>query len=300
MSRSCQSATFSSPTVAYPRTTRASPQILSATIGFRLCGIADEPFWPGPNGSSTSRTSVRARLRISSANRSSDEARSASAESSSACRSRCRICVELGAGSRPSASHATRSTSGGADAYVPTAPESFPTRMPSSAWTIRARSRVELKGPAAELEPERRRLGVHSVRASDRRRVAVLLRARDDGCERIVETGQHEPPGVLHGERERGVEHVRRRRARSGTSAPARRAAPKRRRRRQRRRDGSCARARPRARAPGHGRWRESPRSPHGGTPPTSLHASSAASSTASHRSSFASSDHTCDIAGRE
>ena len=66
MSRSCQSGTFSSPTTAAARTTRASPQIRSATFGFRLCGIADEPFIPLPNGSSTSRTSVRARWRISS------------------------------------------------------------------------------------------------------------------------------------------------------------------------------------------------------------------------------------------
>ena len=72
------------------RTTRASPQIRSATIGLRLCGIADEPFWPRPNGSSTSRTSVRARWRISSANRverGGDHARASA--SSSACRSRC-------------------------------------------------------------------------------------------------------------------------------------------------------------------------------------------------------------------
>ena len=44
MSRSCQRATFSSPTTAFPRTTRASPQMRSETIGLRLCGIADEPF----------------------------------------------------------------------------------------------------------------------------------------------------------------------------------------------------------------------------------------------------------------
>ena len=42
------------PTTALARTTRASPQIRSATTGFRLCGIADEPFWPWPNGSCTS------------------------------------------------------------------------------------------------------------------------------------------------------------------------------------------------------------------------------------------------------
>ena len=51
MSRSCQSATFSSPTVAAARTTLARPQIRSATIGLRLWGIAEEPFWPLPNGS---------------------------------------------------------------------------------------------------------------------------------------------------------------------------------------------------------------------------------------------------------
>ena len=74
MSRSCQSATFSKPTIAAARTTRARPQIRSATFGLRLCGIADEPFMPAANGSSTSRTSVRARWRISVANRSSDVA----------------------------------------------------------------------------------------------------------------------------------------------------------------------------------------------------------------------------------
>ena len=70
MSRSCHSATFSSPTWALPRSTRASPQMRSQTTGLRLCGIALEPFWPLRNGSSTSRTSVRCRWRISVAKRS--------------------------------------------------------------------------------------------------------------------------------------------------------------------------------------------------------------------------------------
>ena len=106
MSRSCQSGTFSSPTSADARTTRASPEIRSATFGLRLCGIADEPFIPVANGSSTSRTSVRARCRISVAKRSSDVATSASVESSSAWRSRAITCVETGSGSSPSRSHA--------------------------------------------------------------------------------------------------------------------------------------------------------------------------------------------------
>ncbi len=60
MSRSCHSATFSSPAPRLPRSTRASPLSCSLLTGFRLCGIAEEPFClPARNGSSTSRTSVR-------------------------------------------------------------------------------------------------------------------------------------------------------------------------------------------------------------------------------------------------
>ena len=33
--------------------------IFSEAIGFRLCGIADDPFWPFVKGSSASNTSVR-------------------------------------------------------------------------------------------------------------------------------------------------------------------------------------------------------------------------------------------------
>ena len=84
MSRSCQSATFSRPTCALPRRTRASPQMRSQTTGLRLCGIALEPFWPLRNGSSTSRTSVRCRWRISVAKRSRPAPVSAMADSSSA------------------------------------------------------------------------------------------------------------------------------------------------------------------------------------------------------------------------
>ena len=71
MSRSCHRATSSSPAWALPRSTRARPATCSDLIGLRLWGIALEPFWPAPNGSWTSRTSVRARWRISVANRSS-------------------------------------------------------------------------------------------------------------------------------------------------------------------------------------------------------------------------------------
>ena len=62
MSRSCQRATFSSPTMEFERITRAKPQMRSESSGLRLCGIDDEPLltYPGlPNGSSTSPISVR-------------------------------------------------------------------------------------------------------------------------------------------------------------------------------------------------------------------------------------------------
>ena len=69
---------------------------------------------------------------------------------------------------------------------------------------------VELERPAGELEPERRRLGVHSVGAADRQRVLELeARARDNRGERFVERPEEQLTGIAHGERERRVEHVR-------------------------------------------------------------------------------------------
>ena len=79
MSRSCQSATFSSAGITAERTSRARPVRFSVRIGLRLCGMADEPFWPGSNGSSASSTSVRCRWRISIARRSIEEATTARA-----------------------------------------------------------------------------------------------------------------------------------------------------------------------------------------------------------------------------
>ena len=46
MSRSCHSATSSSAGVTAERTMRASPVRFSARTGLRLCGMAEEPFWP--------------------------------------------------------------------------------------------------------------------------------------------------------------------------------------------------------------------------------------------------------------
>ena len=88
MSRSFHRVMFSSAGVRFVRITRARPQTFSQPTGFRLWGMADDPFWPVRNGSSTSRISVRCRFRISVAMRSRPPARIASAAASSACRSR--------------------------------------------------------------------------------------------------------------------------------------------------------------------------------------------------------------------
>ncbi len=76
----------------------------------------------------------------------------------------------------------------------------------------RARA-IELERPHRELQTERRRLGMDAVRAADAQRELVLLRARDDGRERTIESLQQEQAGLLHLQRERRVHDVRRREA---------------------------------------------------------------------------------------
>jgi len=84
MSRSCHRATFSTAASALVRISRASPQMRSASSGFRLCGMELEPFWPSPNGSSASWISVRWSPLTSSAIFSSEAAASASIAQNSA------------------------------------------------------------------------------------------------------------------------------------------------------------------------------------------------------------------------
>ena len=68
---------------------------------------------------------------------------------------------------------------------------------------------VDAERPARQLEPEGRRLGVDPVRAPHADRLAVLLRAGDDGAEGAIETLEQVGAGVLDRERERRVEDVR-------------------------------------------------------------------------------------------
>ena len=209
MSRSCQRATFSSPTTAFARTTRARPQMRSAVIGLRLCGIAEEPFCARPNGSSTSRTSVRARCRISVAKRSRTRRRSPA---------------------RTTARHAGP-VAGSASTTAPARDRAARTRSapPPDQWPNRYRPpreladphpleralhphpvAVERERPPGELEAERRRLRMNAVSAADHRCRAMLLRAGHHDAKRPVDSLEHEHAGLLHGERQRRVEHVRR------------------------------------------------------------------------------------------
>ena len=114
MSRSCHRATFSRAGTTPARTTRARPQSRSDRHGLRLCGIAEEPFCaPSAKGSSTSRTSVRARWRISVKMRSIDAATTAIAAENSAWRSRETTWEETGSAASPSAAQTEASISGG-------------------------------------------------------------------------------------------------------------------------------------------------------------------------------------------
>ena len=134
---------------AAARTTRASPQIRSATTGLRLWGMADEPFWPRPNGSCTSRTSVRARWRISVAKRSSEAAHKASAERSSAWRSRGTTWVAAGSRLEPEPLAGDPLDLGIAAAVVADrARRACRPRMPSSARRETLAVAVELERPA--------------------------------------------------------------------------------------------------------------------------------------------------------
>ena len=113
----------------------------SHVIGFRLCGIIDEPFCFGLKYSSASRTSVRCKWRISVANLSIELAITANVVKNSACLSRCNVCDEIKADAIPSLRHTYVSTKGSISAYVPTAPEIFPTAIVSFARFIRSISR---------------------------------------------------------------------------------------------------------------------------------------------------------------
>ncbi len=107
-----------------------------------------------PNASSASRTSVRCRCRISTANFSIEAPTSARAEKYSACRSRWTICVDTGAGESPSERRATSSIRGERCANVPTAPESFPCAITARARSTRALARDSSSAQTSSFHPK--------------------------------------------------------------------------------------------------------------------------------------------------
>ena len=153
MSRSCQVTTFSKAGMTVARTTRASPVRFSDRTGLRLCGIADEPFWPSAKYSDASRSSVRCRWRISVASRSTPAAISASAMKNAAWRSRGMICVDTGSGTRPSFFATCASTRGSMLAKVPTAPEIAQVAISRRAVTRRSRLRANSAQWPASFSP---------------------------------------------------------------------------------------------------------------------------------------------------
>ena len=174
MSRSCQSGMPSMTGTIAARTTRASPAIRSERIGFFLCGIALEPFWPEPNASDSSRTSVRWPCRTSSAIASQTVAMIASADDPLADRV---AQHHLGRGvgrAQPSAAatcHLHRRVdqrvradgAGDRDDADPRAGRPQPVPRPGGG-----------EGEVGDPVPPDVGLGVHAVRAADLDRVPVL------------------------------------------------------------------------------------------------------------------------------
>ena len=176
MSRSCQSATFSSPTSAAPRTTRARPQIRRTRPG---SACAASPTSPSGRGRTAPRPRAPrcgrgggARARTSPATRRAARARSAPpragrAGGSGSSWSRLEPeplagdALDLGIRSRVRADRAGQL----ADAH------SFERARDASTLPF------ERECPAGKLEPERRRLGMDAVRPADRQRLAMLLGA---------------------------------------------------------------------------------------------------------------------------
>ena len=214
MSRSCHSGMPSMTGTIAARTTRASPAMRSERIGFFLCGIALEPFWPDPNASDSSRTSVRWPCRTSSAIASQTVAMIASAETHSL------IAVaqhHLGGGVGRRAGPAPRrrctSTDGSISEYVPTAPEmaTTPTARAGRPQPVPGAGGGE--GEVGDPVAPDVGLGVHAVRAADLDRVAVRQPVVAQRGDQPVGLGQQHVGGVgeLHGQR--GVQQVRRRHA---------------------------------------------------------------------------------------
>jgi hypothetical protein len=76
-----------------------------------------------------------------------------------------------------------------------------------------AAAAVDLERPARELQPERRRLGVHRVGPTHHQRVRLGAGARDEHLHQLIGVTQQQLAGGAELQGERRVDHVRRREA---------------------------------------------------------------------------------------
>ena len=181
MSRSCQSATFSSPAPRLPRSTRASPHSCSHFTGLRLCGIAARALLrPGPER--LLHLAHLGALQVPDLERERLDRRAE--------RSRTRRAARRGGRARAPASPAPRSSPSCSHTYC------LDARVDVRVRADRARELADrdhlprpaqpldvaahLQRPERELGAERHGLGVDAVRPPDHRRVAVLARPRGD------------------------------------------------------------------------------------------------------------------------
>ena len=153
MSRSCHRATSCSPASRLERTTRARPLIVSAEIGLRLWGIADEPFWPGLNPSCTSADLGALEVAQLDGDELARRRRSRPARRAARRGGRGRSPGSPAPGAARGARRRTRSTAGSTFEYVPTAPDSLHTATDSRAAARRVRSRSSCSAHSATLAP---------------------------------------------------------------------------------------------------------------------------------------------------
>ena len=176
MSRSCQSATFSSPTTAAARTTRARPRDPLGDLRVPLVRHRRRALHPGRE-----RLLDLAHLgarQVADLGREAVERRRARARASRAAR-RAGRARSPASRAGPARARAARTRSARPPGRRPRTCRPCPRAGRRGSPRARAASRVavavELERPAGELPAERRRLGVDPVRAADADRVPVLL-----------------------------------------------------------------------------------------------------------------------------
>ena len=210
MSRSCHSVTFSSAGTTATRTIRARPHRFSLSTGLRLCGIAEEPFWPGWKNSSASRTSrplQMPHLGRQPLDAAGDHAQGAEERRMAVARD------DLGRHRfRPQPQplgdiffHPRIEMREGADRAADRGHRDL---RPRRDQPLAAAG--ELGVMAGQLQPERRRFGVDAVAAADGQAcICARSRARLQRCQHGVDIGQQQVGRLRQLHRQAGVQHVR-------------------------------------------------------------------------------------------